>query len=388
MAPTSSGVGGVLQTERMRASRLDLLRMRLAAHSIEGPKASSPSAAVERMLAVQAQDFGAACWAVGLRTRKADRDDVLAALDAGTIVRSWPMRGTLHFVSPSDLRWMLAVTTERMIAGLASRHRQLELDTPDFVAARDIVTEALTGGRSLGRAELMALWEERGVATGGQRGYHLIYYLAQTGVLCWGPTHKTQQSLVLLDEWAPDQRSLEHDEALAEFFLRYLTGHGPATIKDFVWWTKGTVAGVKTALAVLGDAVTCVDVDGATYWMTSELAETAPVSGRPPSRAAARLLPAFDEYLLGYQDRSLVLDQDRAAAVVPGGNGVFAPFLISRGRIVGTWRRREAAARVVVEAAPFTQLSTAQVTALTRSTREYGVFLGSTASLHIDTSAT
>ena len=336
------------------------------------------------MLAMQAQDFAAACWAVGLRTRNATRSDILAALDAGTIVRSWPMRGTLHFVSPSDLRWMLLITTERMLTGLAGRHRQLELDAPDFAAARDIVTEALTGGRSLGRAEVMALWERNGIATGGQRGYHLIYYLAQTGVLCWGPTHKTQQSLVLLDEWVREPRILEHDEALAEFFLRYLAGHGPATVKDFVWWTKGTVAGVRTALAVLGDAVTSLEVDGVTYWLPSVLAETTALTGRPARREAARLLPAFDEYLLGYQDRSLVLDPDYASAVVPGGNGVFVPFVISRGRIVGTWRRRQTAERVVVEPAPFAPLTGTQREALARDARAYGTFLGAAGSLSLE----
>ena len=229
--------------------------MRLRAQAIAGPKAMSPAAAVQRMLALQAQDFEAACWAVGTRTEGATRDDVFAALDSGAIVRSWPMRGTLHFVPPADLRWMLGVTTERMVAGLALRHRRLELEDEHFGTARELVHEALSGGRRISRAELMALWERNGIATGGQRGYHLIYYLAQTGLLCWGPLENGRQSLVLLDEWAPQARALEHDEALAEFFLRYLAGHGPATVKDFVWWTKGTMAGAKIAIAVLGDRI-------------------------------------------------------------------------------------------------------------------------------------
>lgn len=354
--------------------------MRLRAQAIAGPKATSPAAAVQRMLALQAQDFEAACWAVGTRTEGATRDDVFAALDSGAIVRSWPMRGTLHFVPPADLRWMLGVTTERMVAGLALRHRRLELEDEHFATARELVCAALSGGRRISRAELMALWERNGIATGGQRGYHLIYYLAQTGLLCWGPLENGRQTLVLLDEWAPQARALEHDEALAEFFLRYLAGHGPATVKDFVWWTKGTMAGAKIAIAVLGDRIESVEYDGTPYWVAAESVEAAGAAAthRPSTQDAdaARLLPAFDEYLLGYQDRSPVLDAENASVVVPGGNGVFAPIVVARGRIVGTWRRRAGTGRVTVDAVPLAAFTSTQRAQLRRSAATYGRFLG------------
>jgi hypothetical protein len=354
-------------------SRADLLRLRRLAHAIDGEREASPADVARRMLAVQAQDFAAGCWALGVRTAGATRADVLADLDAGRIVRSWPMRGTLHFVPPEDLRWMLGVTTGRMIAGLAARHKQLELDTPDFVRARDLVTEALAGGGRIGRSELMELWESNGIATAGQRGYHLIYYLAQTGLLCWGPTLRTQQALVLLDEWAPDARQLEPDEAWGEFLLRYLRGHGPATVKDFVWWTKGTVAGAKTARAVLGDAITTLEVDGVEYLLTAELADrAAAVAESRRERDAVQLLPAFDEYLLGYQQRDLVLDDEHFQRIVPGGNGVFQPIVVARGRVVGTWRRGSAS----LDLESFGPLTAAQERAAERAAAAYRRFAG------------
>jgi hypothetical protein len=361
------------------ASAADLLRLRLLAHGLEGETESTPKAVVDRMLAVQAQDFGAACWALGVRAPGTLQSDVIAALDAGEIIRSWPMRGTLHFVPPADLRWMLSITTERMLNGLTLRHRQLELESPDLAKAQDVVTSAIAGGGSISRAELMELWEANGIATAGQRGYHLIYYLAQTGVLCWGPSHKTQQSLVLLDEWAPESRDLSHDEALAEFFVRYLSGHGPATVKDFVWWIKGTVAGAKTALAVAGDRVTSLNVDGVEYWMPSELAGRAAESTRTAAaKSAVHLLPAFDEYLIGYQNRDVVLDPEQANIIVPGGNGVFAPIIVSRGRVTGTWKRSTTAKKVTVDPRPFQPLTSAETTKVSRSAKAYGRFLGLT----------
>jgi hypothetical protein len=230
---------------------------------------------------------------------------------------------------------------------------------------------ALEGGRSIGRAELMEAWEAAGISTGGQRGYHLIYYLSQTGLLCWGPTHRTQQALVLLDEWVPQGRDLERDEALAEFLRRYLAGHGPATLQDFVWWTKGTVAEAKTAVAVLGDELTTLSVDGVDHLVTTELADRASdLAASRVEQAAVHLLPAFDEYLLGYRERSAVVDDDRFEAVVPGKNGVFAPVLVVKGRVAGLWRRTGSQ----VEALPFERLTPAQERAVARAAEAYRRF--------------
>ena len=355
------------------AGYADLFRFRQAAHALTSPL-DSPLAVAERLLAVQAQDFAAACWALGVRAANATQTDVDSSLERGEIVRSWPMRGTLHFVPARELRWMLQVTTPRMIAGLARRHRQLELEDEDFAQARDLVVEALAVGGSLGRTELMELWERNGIRTTGQRGYHLIYYLAQTGVICWGPPHRSQQSLVLLDEWAPGQRRLDGDEALAEFLVRYLAGHGPATLKDYVWWTKGTLAGAKTGLAIIRDRVTSFDLDGATYWMTTELADSA--GSLTPRARSLHVLPGFDEYLLGYQDRTAVLAPEFADRVVPGANGIFKPLIVSKGRIAGTWRRAANGTRVAIESQPFTPLSLTEQSGFATGVRAYGRFLG------------
>lgn len=354
------------------AGYADLFRFRQAAHALTSPL-DSPLAVAERLLAVQAQDFAAACWALGARTTAATQADVIAALERGEIVRSWPMRGTLHFVPARELGWMLQVTTARMVAGLTRRHGQLELEEADFALARDVVVEALAGGRSLGRSELMELWERNGIRTTGQRGYHLIYYLAQTGVICWGPPHRSQQSLVLLAEWAPGQRQLEGDEAQAEFLLRYLAGHGPATLKDYVWWSKGTMAGAKTGLAIVRDHVTSFDLNGSTYWMTTELADAA---GSRTRARSLHVLPGFDEYLLGYQDRTPVLAPEFSDRVVPGANGIFKPLIVSKGRIAGTWRRASNGSRVSIEAQPFAPLTRTEESGFAAAVRAYGRFLG------------
>jgi hypothetical protein len=213
---------------------------------------------------MQAQDFAAALWAIGVRVDGATAASVTRALDEGHIVRSWPMRGTLHFVAAEDLGWMLELGAPRVIRSMAARHRDLELDDGVFRASRDLAERLLSGGGRASREELMAALEAGGISTAGQRGYHIIAHLAMTGTVCWGPASGTQQALVLVEEWIRSPRALDRDEALGELVLRYLSGHGPATLQDFVGWSKLTVAEAKIGFAVAAGALVELSHDGVT----------------------------------------------------------------------------------------------------------------------------
>ncbi|MPV37128.1 winged helix DNA-binding domain-containing protein [Georgenia subflava] len=289
---------------------------------------------------------------------------IVGALAVGEVVRSWPMRGTLHLVPAEDLGWMLSLTSERLIAGAARRRQQLGIDEPMLHRAAEVVQEALRGGGSLSRTELMALWERAGLLEAGQRGYHLLWNLSQRGLTCFGPLVGGEQRIVLLDEWVPRPRALERDEALGEWALRYFRGHGPATRKDFMWWTKLTGKEVTAALAVARPQLEVIDVDGADHFLdpaTPQLLEE--------NRRAARgvlLLPGFDELILGYQDRSATLPAEHADRIVPGGNGMFRPTVVAGGRVVGTWRRTGSGTRRRIEAEPFTTFTQAVERAVAR----------------------
>jgi hypothetical protein len=368
--------------------------------SAERTRSRSIADVARHLLAVQAQDFGQAVWALGLRSPGSTRTDVAAALDGARVVRSWPMRGTLHFSTPDDLRMMLSLTAAKTVSGVAARHRQLELDDAVFARAGRIAEGELRGGGSFSRDEFFALLEADGIATKAQRGVQIIWWLAHDGLLCWGPTRGTQQALVLLDEWAPPSREphLSRDDALGEFVLRYLTGHGPATLKDFCWWSKSTVADAQRGLARVRDRLTEIELDGAAYWMRdpSDIddtpsgpperrgarAGTAATSAHPSPRATGvHALPGFDEYLLGYQDRSHALPAAFADRIVPGNNGMFLPMIVSRGAIVGTWRRSVTAKKAQITAEPFTALSRTEESGFAREVARYGRFLGVPASI-------
>lgn len=339
--------------------------LRLAAQRIAYPDFATASEVVRWLTAAQAQDYPGAVTSVALRTSSRDRETVEAALNSGEVVRSWPMRGTLHFVAAEDLPWMLDLTAHRVVAGAAARRGQLGLDMDTIEHARRLATEALAGERRLRREDLLAVWDRAGLEAVKQRGYHLIWHLAQTGTLCLGPVRDGEQEFVLVDVWVPDPRRLEREEALGELVRRFFTSHGPATVKDFTRWTGLPMADLKAGLALVRHQLERFETDGVEYYMDPE---TPAVLDSCRRRArGVFLLPGFDEYILGYRDRGPALPAEFAQRIVPGNNGMFRPTVVAGGQVVGTWKRTGRGAKQTVLATPFTQFSANVQSAIPRA---------------------
>jgi hypothetical protein len=330
--------------------------LRLAAQGVVGPR-GTPAEAVRRLGALQGQDFPGAVTSIALRTADRRRKDVEVALDDGEIVRSWPMRGTLHVLAAEDLPWMLDLLCTRVLAGLTARWAQLELTEADAERAREIVLTTLAGSR-MRRADLLAAIDDAGVATTGQRGAHLLGFLARTGTLCLGPTDGAgEQLFVLLDEWVREPRRLSGDEALGELARRFFLGHGPATVQDLARWAGIPLRDARAGLALARPELDTLDVDGVEH-----LLDPATPDRLAACRAEAEgvfLLPGFDEFVLGYRDRRAILDPEFAERIVPGGNGMFRSTVVHGGRIVGTWQWTGRGARRTVTATPFTSFPSA-----------------------------
>lgn len=327
----------------------DIPRIRLASQGISGIGAASPQEAVRRLGAVQAQSLGQVLWAIGLRTRRPSLSAVEDAIRRGRIVQTWPNRGTLHFVPAEDAAWMMRLLSPRSLATAVGRWRQLGLDESVFARARGVVERALEGGRRLSRPAIRVLLSRAGVDTAGQRAYHILWYLGQIGLICFGPPERRQQTFVLLDEWVRKPRVLERDEALGELCRRYFSGHSPATIHDFASWAGLTLADARRGVAVGGSKLGNHAVEGRDYLSAIEPDHS---TGAP---AEMHLLPGFDEFLLGYRDRRAVLRPSDAFKVAPGGNGIFKPIVVVNGKVVGTWKRAARKDSVEVAAELFAQ---------------------------------
>ncbi len=192
-----------------------IARLRLERQQIRRHPAATPAQVVAALCAMQAQDYAGTLWSIGLRLQGAIVADVEQAIAERTIVRTWPMRGTLHFVAAADVRWLLKLLAPRVIAGSARRHHQLELEEAIFARSRTLFADALQGGQQLARSALLQILEAAGISTAGQRGYHILWRLAQEGLICCGPMAGKEQTFVLLEEWLPPAPERDREAALA-----------------------------------------------------------------------------------------------------------------------------------------------------------------------------
>ena len=329
--------------------------VRLQRQQIAAPRFRKPEDLVRFMGAVQAQDYLGALWAIGMRLQgDVTEADVEAAIAARRIVRTWPMRGTLHFVAAEDVHWMLALLTPRVVARADPRYRELRLSGLDFIRSGEALARALEGGGAFTRAETYAALEKAGVSTEGQRGIHIVGYLAQKGLLCHGPRRGKQPTFVLLDEWigAPGNRP-PRDEALASLAQRYLASHGPATVHDFAWWSGLLMHEAQAAMAAAG---------------------AGPHEPRAPRRrtTAVALLPMWDEYLVAYKDRG----HATAHLPTPSRASVFTAVIVIDGTVRGAWKRTLTPKAVRIELDFWLKPSAAERQAAEVAAERYARFLG------------
>ncbi|WP_439585801.1 winged helix DNA-binding domain-containing protein [Dyadobacter bucti] len=354
----------------------EILHARLHNQLISNHSARTPAEIISGMVAIQAQDYLGAKWSIGLRYPGLKDSDIDQAIISKSIIRTWPMRGTLHFVSAIDARWMLRLLTPRIISGSAGRHRQLELDEVTLNKSMDLLIQAMEGGKQLMRNEVYQILEDNGIPTTGQRGIHIINYLAQKQILCHGVHNEKQATYTLFDEWITESKNIEGEEALAELAYRYFAGHGPATINDFIWWTGLKISDAKNGLNAVKDRLQSFEVNKKIYWTSTNLPDQV-------KKNSAYLLPGFDEYMLGYADRSLSLDPMFSNRIVPGNNGVFMPTIVINGKVEGTWKRILKTDKVVIEIFSFYKLTASKIKSITTEAKKYGSFLDKNATLEV-----
>ncbi|MBP1773303.1 MAG: hypothetical protein H6P99_2466, partial [Holophagaceae bacterium] len=308
-------------------------------------------------------------WAIGLRMSHGKDAAIDQAIADRALVRTYLMRGKLHVAAAKDCRWLLSLTAPRMIAASDRRERQLELDEGVFSRVRRIFSLALEGGRQLTRSELYALLEEARISSKGQRGHHLLWRMAVEGLICFAAPEGIQQTFALFDEWNPEGPRQSKDQALADLALRYFSSRGPATLQDFTWWSGLTTTEAASALEMVKPKLIAANMGGQCFWMS--LTTQIPPSGGE----GVYLLPSFDEYLLGYQNRNAVLESKYAPLLSPGGDGTFLPAIVIHGCVVGTWSRILRNGAIEVRTITFRSLTSKESSLLKEAVHRYGEFL-------------
>jgi hypothetical protein len=320
--------------------------LRLANQGISSPRGESVQQLVARLGAVQAQEFPFAKWGIGLRLKDVRDADVEAAFTAGQILRTHVMRPTWHFVAADDIVWMLELTAPRIQVAMRSYMQHQGLDRARMRRALATVERALDGGKHLTRAELGAHLRGKGLDfTPMQLGF--VTMLAEIErLVCSGPRRGKAFTYASLPERAPGARRLAADEALATLAGRFFASHGPATAKDFVWWSGLRTADARRAIDIAG--LRSAERDGLIYWRPD-----AP----PPRRSSAagvHLLPVYDEYLVAYRDRLAVPHVPAGGRDLPV---TFRHALVIDGQVAGTWTVTRASARQTLRVTPSRRLS-------------------------------
>lgn len=348
----------------------DITALRLANQDLVGSRRGNPVDVVARLGAVQAQDFSGAKWAVAQRTRDADDAAVEAALSDGSIIRTHVLRPTWHFVTPADIRWMLALTAPRVHAALAFQTRWLGLDKTAHQRSGRALTRALEGGKALTRAELSQILARAGLTVvGEQRLGNFLMHAELGGIVCSGARRGKQFTYALFDERVPPDAPIERDEALLRLTNIYFKTRGPATPADFAWWSGLTVADAKKGIAVAGSSLAQEIVDGRTYWFVPS---ASPAESASPT---VHLLPNFDEYAVAYRDRSVLAQRLKKSGVDVRNDKSLANIVVVDGQLVGTWKRIFKKDAAVVEVSLLTKVNRTEGKAMAGAAAQYGEFL-------------
>lgn len=349
---------------------LDIALHRLHSQHLLDARFKRPEEVVSWFGAVQSQEYASAKWALAQRLENKADIEIEAAFAQGAILRTHLMRPTWHFVSPLDIRWILELTAPRVKAALASPFRKAGLDSETISRSRVVLEKALEGEHALTRAEIRVAMEQAGIPGLDQRLPFLLMHGELDGLICSGPRQGKQITYALLAERAPQARTLEREEAVAELVRRYFTSHGPATLQDFAWWSGLTIADARAGLQASPSQFDQEVVAGKTYWF----AGPHPASAGPS--LAVHLLPDFDEYTVGYTDRRAILDGRSAGMVDPRSLVLLSNIILVNGKIAGAWKRTLGKGAVVLAVTPFAPWAPAEERALARTAQRYADFLG------------
>ena len=353
----------------MTLSNVDIAQLRLHHQGLSKFRFTDPSDVVIRLGAVQAQDYAGAKWALGQRIPDTTDAAVDEAFNAGRILRTHVMRPTWHFVSPADIRWMLELTAPRVHAANAFMYRQLELDEVIRQKSYRVLEKALQGNKHLTRAELASALETAGINTEGLRLGYFMMSAELDRVICSGARRGKQFTYTVLEERVPRAKVLPRDEALAELTRRYFGTRGPASLQDFTWWSGLTMAEAKRGMEMVKSQFRKEEIGDQTYWL--------PESGLPEKvkSPTAYLLPNYDEYFIGFKDRSAIGERIRQSERDGNRLALNAHILFIDGQIVGGWRRTLKKEGVIVELDIITKPTKAEKRAVAKAADWYSKFL-------------
>ncbi len=346
----------------------EISNIRLASQRIEPSAFENVKKLVSWMGAMQSQDFAMAKWAIGARINGATNETVEAAFNKGEIIRTHLMRPTWHIISSDDIHWMLELTAPRIKSLMKSRNYELGLSDEVILKTNGIIEKALSEKEYLTREELTVKFNTANIKTDENRLSHILVSAELDGVVCSGPANGNKQTYALLSKRAPNRKVLNKDEALAELAKRYFTSHGPATLKDFTWWSGLSVTEARKALDFVKSDFISETVNSEDYWFSGSLSEFR------KNKSSVYFLPAYDEFLISYTNRSASISQVENPKAISN-NGIFRPVIIENGQVIAIWKRTIKKDNVIIEIDFFTPPDEKMKLRTEEAAIQFGIFL-------------
>ena len=350
---------------------LTIVRRRMREQRLAGEPFADPAEAVGFLGAMQSQEFAEAKWSISERTGGLTDAEVQEAFDRGEILRTHVLRPTWHFVTPADIRWMLRLTAPRVHAGNRSRYRDLGLDSEVLARSHELMAQVLGDGDPRTRRELGEALARAGLDTDGQRLAHTVMHAELEQLIVSGPRRGRQHTYLLFDDRVPPAVDRAPDDPLAELASRFFTSHGPATVRDFCWWSGLKVADARAGVEAAGDRLAVAHEDAAPWF-------AAPVARSQGETGGAFLIPMYDELGVGYRDLRMVMPEQ------PPRDGLMSRPIVIAGATVGSWKRTLSTRAVVVQATLFKELSKSETKKLVAVVERFGSFLQLPATLETE----
>jgi len=349
-------------------NQIDIANLRLHSQQIAKTQFKSPKEIVGWMGAMQAQDFNMAKWAIGLRLNKTKEKHINAAIDSAEIIRTHLLRPTWHFVSADDIYWMVDLTAPGILSSMKGRNKQLELTGAILKKSFAIIEKSLKDANHLTRKDLVNELNKAKIVTNENRSSHILFHAELEGIICSGKMKDKLPTYALLNERIKKPAPLKKEEALYKLACKYFESHCPATFQDFVWWSGLSMTDGRKALELIKSNFVSEKKDSKEYWFPRSF------SFPKKSKESVFLLPAFDEFLISYKDRSAVIHSDHREKTFSS-NGIFWPVILVNGRAVGIWKREIKKNQLIISCGIFDKKNKVSKELLEKATRELGYFL-------------
>jgi hypothetical protein len=345
---------------------LQIAKARSTAQKIFNAKKSSPAEVVFYLGAMQSQDYASAKWPIGLRAGCTEKE-VISSINNAQIVRTWPMRGTLHYVSAKDIYWMLDLLSFRALQGVERRMDAIGIDEKYITRCKKIAEKVLKDKNCLTREEFYEELVKNKITISGPEKYHIIWRLAQDQLICFAKEKEGKSTIALLEEWIPKTTKIEKDEALYRLVTKYFKSHGPATIHDFQWWSGLTIKDARESIALAKEQFVEEVIDDAPYYFDESIKEIA-------TKSSITILSAFDEFLPGYKNRTAMLSKIHNGKIITK-NGLFSPTVIEDGKVIGKYKKIPKKDHTVLRFEPLTKFSNKQIEGIEHAVKGFEKYL-------------